>query len=101
LTDGKQKAFRPHWRSIFSFVFKEQSGHPPSSGHADPPQFRATSATGFWGRMSTLSETLQNVNPKSRDFHSTIIAAKWSFLHFDVMINQLLLGSADYRETQH
>jgi hypothetical protein len=68
LTDGKQKAFRPHWRSIFSFVFKEQSGHPPESGHAKPPQFRATSATGFWGRVTTLSETLRKRQPDEQRF---------------------------------
>ena len=54
----------------------------------------------FGGECQLYRRFDENVNPDSRDFHSTTIAARWSFLHLGVMINQLLLGSADYRETQ-
>ena len=54
----------------------------------------------FGGECQLYMRFGENVNPNSRDFHSTTIAAKRSCLHLGVMINQLLLGSADYRETQ-
>lgn len=55
----------------------------------------------FGGEWKLYRKRYKNANPIERDLHSTMIASRWSFLHLDVMTNQLLLGSADYRETQY